>query len=158
MNFCIKQLNFLYLYNYCKENHLNVSAYESVDINYIEDEDVITILKFSLFKENIVSSLEEIVFSPKIEKYISQPDTVNLSEVGAVLNKKIQIISKFKNDLNSLIKKASSREFIDEFENIMSKKREIKDTLTVLNNIDDKKKNTSNNNENKKRAANFLFS
>lgn len=158
MNLSIKQLNFLYLYKYCKENHLNVSAYDDIEIEYINEEDVSTILRFLLFKESILSSFQETAFSQKVEKYISQPDVVNLAEVGTILNKKIQTISKFKSDLNMLIKKVDSREFIEDFESIMYNKREIKDILTVLNNIDETKKQDKGNNENKKRAANFLFS
>lgn len=158
MNLCIKQLNFLYIYKYCKENHLNVSAYDDMSINNVDEEDVSTILKFLLFKENILSSFQEIVFSEKVEKYISQPDVVNLSEVGTVLNKKIQTISRFKSDLNLLLKKVGDKDFINDFEFIMTNKRDIKDMLTVLNNIDETKKQSEGSSENKKRAANFLFS
>lgn len=157
MNFCIKQLNFLYLYKYCKENHLNVSAYDEFNIENIDEEDVVNIFKFLLFRENIISSLDEIKFSIKVEEYILQPDVVNLSEVGPILNKKIQTISKFKNELTLLTNNTNSREFINNFEVLMSRKREIKDILSLLNNTSNEKRNR-NNNESKKRAASFLFS
>lgn len=158
MNFDIKQLNFLYVYKYCKENHLNVSAYDEVSIEQVDKEDIANILKFLLFKENILISFQEITFSQKVEKYISQPDVVNLAEVGTVLNKNIQTISKFKSDLKGIIDKAEDRDFIEGFDVLIEKKREIKDILSILNNIDDSTKKNKGSNENKKRAANFLFS
>lgn len=158
MNFRIEQLNFLYLYKYCQENHLNVDIYDTTDIEDICKDDVYTILKYIFFKENIINSYDEIIFDSKIEKYINRPDTINLAEVGTVLNKKIQYVAKLKDDLNILINRVSDKEFIYYFEAIMSNKRDIKDTLKVLLNI--KNSNTKNNakNSNKSRATSFLLS
>lgn len=158
MNFTIKQLNFLYIYKYCMENHLNVSAYDDISLEQIDKEDIANILKFLLFKENILTSFQEIYFSKKVEKYLSQPDVVNLAEVGTVLNKKIQTISKFQSDLKMIIDKSENRDFIENFDNLIKNKREIKNILNVLNNINDTDIKNKGNDENKKRAASFLFS
>lgn len=157
MNYKIEQLNFLYLYKYCKENHLDVSAYDCLEVEDVIDEDVINILNYTMVKEDISTSYDTCNFGAKVEKYLNQSDTENLAQLGVALSKKVQFVVRLKNDVIALYENTNSKDFIESFELIMSNSKEIRNIISTLNNF--KENNDKNNNDrNKKRAVNFLFS
>lgn len=157
MDYTIEQLNFLYLYKYCVESHIDVSAYDYLHIEEVISDDITTILNYILVKIGISKSYEEFSLGSNVEKFISQSDTENLAQVGVVLNRKIQQLTKFKNDILNLSNRTSEKDFIELFDNLMVETRDIKSIITALNSVKPKAKQSINEN-NKKKAANFLFS
>lgn len=157
MNYKIEMLNFLYLYRYCQECHMDVSTYENEDIEDISSEDISNILFYILYKENISTSYSECRFSDKIEKYINQSDTENLSMLGTALGKKVQTIEKFKSYVNNMLNNTASKEFIDDFNELVISFREIKNDINNLSRAKEVVKQNGNDTGKNNKLINLVF-
>lgn len=157
MNFTIEQLNFLYLYNHCKLCHMNISSYEEIDIADITAEDISNLVHYLLVSEKISKSFDECIFDEKIEKYINQSDTLNLSTIGSVGNKQVQKIVKFKKQINELNQNTNDRFFADKLDELLWSMKDVKNAIQFINKI--KEKSFSENDKKKKneRIVNILF-
>lgn len=158
MDFKIIELNFLYLYKYCQECHINTTVYEDYDIEDICEDDVISLLRFIMYREGISKSYDECLFSEKVEMFLKKSDADNLAMLGAILNKKVKMLLKCKEEILSLENNVSDRFFISEFKNVINKTRDIKSAIEILDKADVKKTNLPEKKTKNKRIMNLIFS
>lgn len=158
MGFKIIQLNFLYLYKYCQECHMDVSIYDNYDIEEINEDDIVNLLRFIMFRERIFVSYDSFVFNNKIEDFLKKSNADNLAKLGTILNEKVKTLAKFKEDFLLLEKNVGDRYFIKNFKNIASRNKEIKLAIEVLNNYKPDDVDNTNKKSKSKRIVNLVFS
>lgn len=158
MNFTIEQLNFLYLYNHCKLCHLDVLSYNEIDINDITEEDISNLLCYLLVNEKISTSFDECIFNEKVEKYINQTDTLNLSTIGSAGNKQVQKIIKFKKQFNELRCNSKDRLFTDKLDELLWSIKDIKSAIQFINKVKEDSLSEEDKKRKNKRIVNILFS
>lgn len=158
MDFKIIELNFLYLYKYCQECHINTSVYENYDIEDICEEDIVSLLRFIMYREGISKSYDECLFSEKVEMFLKKSDSDNLAILGTILNKKVQMLLKCKEEIMSLENNVSNRYFVSEFKNLVNKTRDIKSAIGILDKADINKPAVPEKKTKNKRIMNLIFS
>lgn len=159
MEFKINQLNFLYLYKYCQECHIDAKAYDNYNIEDICEEDSIALMKFIMVREGIFVSYDEYLYADKIENYLKQSDANNLSKLGISLSNKVKLLAKYKEEISLLERNITDRFFIENFKKAVFKTKDIKLAIEILYKHEEKKTTVPDNKEkSRKRIMNLVFS
>lgn len=158
MDFKIIELNFLYLYKYCKECHINTSVYDDYNIENICEDDIISLLRFIMYREGISKSYDECLFSEKVEMFLKKSDADNLAMLGMVLNKKVKMMLQYKESILALENNVADRYFITDFKDLINKTRDIKSAIDVLEKVDMKKIDIPKKKTKNKRIISLIFS
>lgn len=158
MSFRIIELNFLYLYKYCQDCHINTSVYDNYDIEDICEDDIISLLRFIIYREGISKSYDECLFSEQVEMFLKKSNADNLAMLGVILNKKVSMMLKYKESLITLENNVADRYFISDFKDLINKTRDVKSAIEVLDKVDIKKIDSPKKQTKTKRIMKLIFS